>query len=597
MTLRSILLLVAVASALPVGAVDLVGEPANVRALFARGERLLETNQVDEARLVFDSLVTFHADSPNRDLWLTNRGRAELRATRFSEAIASFSLALSTTSSSRLRSELHFHRGNARYAMGYARAAMSDFVVSWRDSRRRELTELALDAVVAVLDSLPRVALPIGPLLGLSQQQRCTLVEVVGDRLVQRGQGDIAMGLAVGCSKPLSLPLSRFPDSVRLAVFLPFSGPLADFGDQLWRGVLLAVELYEAETGRSLDVALFDTQADPVTAARIAKEISDRDFDAAIGPLTSDAAIAVAGVLTDRPETPFLLPAASEGGLTALGPSVFQLVPNLELQAAAMATHAVSVLGCDSAVVLTATEPLLIRQAEAFAARFRSLGGTVVMQRYYRSRDRDFGPYLQDIKATLNGWVSVDDGVYLNAVGDTLDAQTIPATVDCLYLPGAGAQLRLLLPQIEFYNISGWRLGNDAFGDDAILNLADNVTSRVIFPSALSANEVGGAYGRLATMYGIRYDGPVSRLTGLGYDAVSLLAAVLNEGVDNSAELVIRLNSVAGFEGTHGTISFNAMRENREIPLYKIANKQQERIGLSGLTPSRETPPSVSEEN
>ena len=95
--------------------------------------------------------------------------------------------------------------------------------------------------------------------------------------------------------------------------------------------------------------------------------------------------------------------AATEAGLTRLSESSFQLSPNVELQGVVMAEYAVFQLGADSAAILTSTASEHLRMARAFADRFTELGGTMVAVQYYRSRDKDFGPIVRDIKGMILG--------------------------------------------------------------------------------------------------------------------------------------------------------------------------------------------------
>jgi hypothetical protein len=76
---------------------------------------------------------------------------------------------------------------------------------------------------------------------------------------------------------------------------------------------------------------------------------------------------------------------------------------------------------------------------------------------YYRPRDKDFGQYVRDVKAALLG-LHPDSAFFINEAGDTLDIEAVPASIDCLYLPGVASQLRLLLPQIGFYSIDAFYL-------------------------------------------------------------------------------------------------------------------------------------------
>jgi branched-chain amino acid transport system substrate-binding protein len=209
--------------------------------------------------------------------------------------------------------------------------------------------------------------------------------------------------------------------------------------------------------------------------------------------------------------------------------------------------------------------------ARAFADRFEALGGTIVATEYYRSRDRDFGPYVRDLKAALLGAVP-DSAVYISDTGDTLDIEAVPAAIDCLYLPGVADQLRLLLPQIAYYTIDAFYLGSDGWGNDALYRLSDNVTRRAVFPSPFLEQERSQEYVRFATQYDNRYGAPPERLACLGYDALRVLTSAVQAGADTKEAMIAWLARVNGYRGAAGPITFGENRENIELPMYQLVN-------------------------
>ena len=215
----------------------------------------------------------------------------------------------------------------------------------------------------------------------------------------------------------------------------------------------------------------------------------------------------------------------------------------------------------------------------AFAEHFRKMGGTVVATEYYRSRDTDFGAYIRDIKSILIG--QHDDSTYfINANGDTLDLDIIPTTVDCLFLPGDSRQLRQLLPQINFYNLNGQYLGSDGWGDDAVYKLGDNITKGAVFSSPFLEGRQSDQYLKLAVAYDSRYGSRPSRLSALGYDAVTLVTMAAGAGATGRDEILNRLAAVSEYEGASGRVSFGEHRENTEMPLYRIESERA--VLLSG---------------
>jgi ABC-type branched-subunit amino acid transport system substrate-binding protein len=264
-----------------------------------------------------------------------------------------------------------------------------------------------------------------------------------------------------------------------------------------------------------------------------------------------------------------IAPAATQAGLTLLSESAFQLSPNIELQGVQAAEYAIINRQADSAAILTPTSSDHLRMARAFADRFEQLGGTVVAIEYYRARDKDFGPYVRDIKAALLG-LHPDSLFFINERGDTLDAEAVPVGIDCLYLPGVASQLRLLLPQLNFYSLNAFYLGSDGWGDDAIYRLGDNVTRRAVFTSPFLEQERSEAYLDFAADYDRRYGEQPHRLASLGYDAVKLIGLAVQAGAGTRQEVASQLARVRHYSGAAAPVTFGKHRENVELPMYQL---------------------------
>jgi branched-chain amino acid transport system substrate-binding protein len=236
-----------------------------------------------------------------------------------------------------------------------------------------------------------------------------------------------------------------------------------------------------------------------------------------------------------------------------------------------MAEYAANYLQADSAAIITSTATEHLRMSRAFVEKFEKLGGTIVAVEYYRPRDKDFGPQIADIKTELLGEFP-DSIYYINPSGDTIELDDIPAHIDCLYLPGNADQIKLLVPQIGFYNLNAAYLGSDGWGDERILRLGDNVTKQAVFPSPFLKNENSETNLKFSAAYDIRYGRRPDRLAALGFDALKLIGEAIRKSGNNRRKLVEYLSKASEFRGASGIISFGQSRENIEMPLYRIEN-------------------------
>ena len=161
-----------------------------------------------------------------------------------------------------------------------------------------------------------------------------------------------------------------------------------------------------------------------------------------------------------------------------------------------------------------------------------------------------------------------ESAVYLDAKGDTVEAEAVIAQVDCIFLPGPVEQLRLLVPQMRFYNLLGAYLGSDSWGSDEMYALGDDVTRGALFASPFI--QKGSDPGTFRRDYTARYGTEPTRLASLGYDAAKLLMTALAKNPPSRVDWITDIASTGKFEGAAGRITFGEFRENIELPLYKI---------------------------
>ncbi|UCC44184.1 MAG: penicillin-binding protein activator [Candidatus Zixiibacteriota bacterium] len=570
------------------GAAETIDDSREVVSLYSRGKRLLRQGDWLEAARAFEELAGRFPHSKNYDLFVFNRAKADYYFGNSDKALAGFNYFMSRYPDSPHRAHAQFFVGNIYYQKGSLSRSLSSYIEAYGIAEDRRLVDILAESVLGVVSSASSIDLSPADFESIAEPRRCQLIRSVAGALLARNEFYVANRLFTVCGEPLDIddfpgmPGSGVAADIELALVLPFSGELQSFGDEIYNGAVIASEYWRQETGKSLKLVPYDTKGDPIAAARIVRELVNSSTDAVIGPLTSEEAQVASAILSCE-NLPMIAPAATQAGLTKLSGATFQLSPNIELQAVHMAEYAAMNLQADSAVIITSTNSDHLLMARAFAARFGELGGAVVSIGYYRPRDTDFGACIRDIKTTLLG-IEDDSAYFINPDGDTLHADALPAFVDCLYLPGSASQLRLLLPQLHFYNINAVYLGSDGWDDNAVYRLGDDITKLALFPSPFLQVAYSEEYTRFSSAYDARYGKSPQRLAALGYDAARIVTqAVLRGGVTRDL-LVARLAEIQQFNGAAARVSFGEHHENTEMPVYRIENGLPVPVGISQET-------------
>ncbi|PWB73085.1 hypothetical protein C3F09_05625, partial [candidate division GN15 bacterium] len=427
----------------------------DVAAATAQAERLLQQEQWLVAAQLFDSLARENPQSIDLPLFLFGKGKAQYHGGHPREALHSFDDLLTRFPSSSYSAYAWYFSGNCQFKLGALREAIRRYVTAYFGTGDTALQGLATASLSAFDPALVEAVVATVDKPKLTTLQQGALAEAMAATLDHRHEAPRA-GMYRSWRDSLSAePVRPARRGVaparllRLAVLVPLSGELQAFGEDLYNGAVVGSDIAREENSVTVQLTPYDTKGDPIAAARMARDISPQSFDAIVGPLTSDEA-AVTSAALGCGEFPTVIPAATDPGLTLLSPASFQLSPNLELQGAIMAEYAVRTLVADTAAVIAPSSTEAAAMTRAFVERFKALGGVVIATEQYRDRDRDFAAYIRDIKNVILGRIP-DSAVFLDDRGDTLEAEAVPAHVDCLYLPGSPDRVRQLLTQLRFY--------------------------------------------------------------------------------------------------------------------------------------------------
>ena len=572
---------------------DKIEDRPEVIPLYNKGKRMMREADWLEAARIFEELAGRYPDSKNLDLFVFNRAKADYYFGNYNKALAGFSNFITRFAASSYAAHALFFQGNIYYLRGNINKAVKTYIRSYGRAGDLRLAHILEGALAGAVKNAGSVNLSPGDFENLPPDKKCVLIERLAEILVERQEVVVAKNLLESCGEKLDLSNDDYyrarltNDVLEVALVLPLSGELQSFGEDIYNGAVIAADFFRRETGRKLKLSSFDTKGDPVGAAQIIRNLANSAVDIVIGPLTSEEAV-VASATLNCSNLPLLAPAATQAGLTLLSETSFQLSPNIELQGVQMADYAVLNLEADSAAIITPTSTDELRMSKAFAERFEQLGGEIMAIEYYRSRDKDFGKYIKDIKAISLG-AHPDSVFFINEKGDTLDADGIPVYVDCLFMPGKASQLRLLLAQINFYNLNGAYLGSDGWGDDDIYRLGDDITKQAIFPSPFIEGRSSDENMKFSVAYDARYGIQPPRLAGLGYDAMNIITrAVIKAGTEREA-LTLEIARVKDYMGAAGKVTFGENRENIALPVFKVEKGLPVFIGVGA--PQLNNPP------
>ena len=188
---------------------------------------------------------------------------------------------------------------------------------------------------------------------------------------------------------------------VRIGVIAEFSGPFADYGQQIVNGMRTYLKLHgDVFGGRKIEIVTRDTTgAAPEIAKRLAQELATRDnVDIFAGFGLTPNALAVAPIATEA-KKPMVIMNAATSVITTRSPNVVRLSHTLPQDTQPIAQWAAK-NGIRRTFTLVSDYGPGIDAEGAFVKAFKAAGGQVVESVRTPLQNPDFAPFLQRVKDT-----------------------------------------------------------------------------------------------------------------------------------------------------------------------------------------------------
>ncbi len=338
-----------------------------------------------------------------------------------------------------------------------------------------------------------------------------------------------------------------------LGALLPQSGQLAFFGDRVLKGIQLALHSYNLQNPEDrVELLVKDTEGSPEKAVAALSELASKGIIAAIGPLLTKEAEAIAPDLA-KVKVPVITPAASGEGIGKLSPWLFRNALTNASQAAAAAQYALEqkitryvILYPDDAYGKDLAR-LFTRELDHKAENLATVA--------YPSDVKDFGPYIRKvIEIDLRSRkipIPEDD-----AERKKLFQEYIPS-FDTLYLPGYAERIGLLIPQLAFYNISGIALiGSNNWHSEDLIDRARRYAEGAVFVDGFFPESADPAVKSVIDAYRSAYQEEPDILAAQAYDAAAMVLSLLKERKDTPQAVRDGLLSLKDFPGIAGATTF-----------------------------------------
>lgn len=340
--------------------------------------------------------------------------------------------------------------------------------------------------------------------------------------------------LVTGCSK--------VPDTIKIGVAQPLSGPLGALGQDLLNGVQLAVDElnksgYTVDGKRvTLEVVSVDDKADAATGKVVAQQLVDAGVAAVIGHLNSGVSIETAPIYAAKHIAQIAI--STNPKFTQMGfDTTFRMVANDTLQARAMGSFAATQLGAARYAAFDDGTPYGKGLADGAAEQLKAEKKDVVLRKSYDDKTVAFDELAAEIKAAK-----------VDVIVATLNDFQVLALLQALRKIDYTSVSLLGGDTIKTTDMGkGMGLIQGVYATSPVLEAKEFATGRPFLEKYIAAYKNPPAYGGHYT-----------------YDSMYVLSAAIQKAKSaDPADITKALHSINGYAPVIGTMTWYDKGEQR----------------------------------
>ncbi|MGN1318119.1 MAG: ABC transporter substrate-binding protein, partial [Lachnospirales bacterium] len=307
----------------------------------------------------------------------------------------------------------------------------------------------------------------------------------------------------VGCGSSAGTD-SASSDTIKIGGIGPITGEQASYGISVQNGCQIAVDEINAAggvCGKQLELLFEDDECNEQKSVNAYNTLMDKGINALVGSVTSACSIAV-GNASQKDGILQITPSGSAAECTA-GSNAFRICFTDPLQGETMAQYIKDAGLSKVAIIYNNGDEYSKGIHDAFVAKFGELGGEVVCDESYTTKDVDFKTQLTKVQSS--------------------DAECIFLPIyyaDVAKITEQAASLGLKLP---YYGADGW---------DGVIKQLNGDTTNIegaTFLTPFVATDSAENIQKFVKAYNENYNATPDQFAADGYDAVYAVKAAIEQ--------------------------------------------------------------------
>lgn len=358
---------------------------------------------------------------------------------------------------------------------------------------------------------------------------------------------------AVGGAKGsvVAKPVDRYA----IGCVLPLSGQNAAAGNRALDAIVLASGLFDPIVKTPIKLIIEDSQSRPETArAAVAKLATQEGVICIIGPLGADESLDAVRE-AQRLKVPIITLTEGEG-VTDTGNYVFRSYLTNGLQIVSLVKYAIEELGLARFAVLYPEDSYGREMEKLFREEVLRRKGEILKAKSYQTTKTDFADEIKSIGELKPPPPGGKEG----------ESPQPDIGFDALFIPDSPARISMIVPQLAFHDVRGFRLlGTSDWDTPDILKAGSELLEGAIFVDAFSPNSFYPEVNDFTDVYYTNYSREPDAMEALAYDAAGIIVKIMREdGVKTRDQFRESLLNVRDYRGVTGKASFAGMRDARK---------------------------------
>jgi len=343
----------------------------------------------------------------------------------------------------------------------------------------------------------------------------------------------VAVGM--GCSNTPNnasqTPQMKDTGPIKIGFIGPLSGDVANIGQNMRAAIEVArddINKNGGIQGRSVDVMFEDGQCGAKEATNAANKLIRIDDVVALMTVCSDETLAVAATAEEN-KVVLISPASTNPKITDAGDYIFRIIPSDSYQGKFVANYVFNTWGKRKiAILYNSDKDWSIGVKNVFKKQFLSLGGAIVAEESSATIDRDLKTQITKIRQ---------------------------ANPELIYFPSFVDSGIIGIKQIREAGITIPIFGGDVWDDTTMpQKLGKNIYS-IKFTRTANRKLPQSFVDAMKT---ITKTDQINSYAPRAYDAMQILAQVMNKVGTNTEQIKNELYNVQNYEGIADTYSFDA---------------------------------------